>query len=81
VVVIVAAELKNWSLAYFCHLHTTVSFVRKLVCNLCICSSFLSFIHYPLFSWLVCGFVLNFVHSTPTLWAFRLWNFICVELM
>lgn len=80
VVVVVAAELKNLNLTYFCHLHTTVSFVQKLVSCFCIFSLFLSFIHYPLFSWFVCGFVLNSVQSTPTLWAFRLWNFICVEL-
>ena len=80
VVVIVAAELKNLNLTYFCHLHTTASFVLKLVSCFCIFSLFLSFICCPLFSWFVCGFVLNSVQSTPTLWAFRLWNIVCVEL-
>jgi hypothetical protein len=31
VVVVVAAELTSLNLTYFCHLHTTVSFVQKLV--------------------------------------------------
>ena len=80
-VVMVTAELKNLNLIYFCHLHTTVSFLQKLVSCFCIFSLFLSFIQYPLYSWFVCGFVLNSIQSTPSLWAFRLWNFVCVKRM
>jgi hypothetical protein len=78
--VVVAAEFKNLNLTYFCHHHTTASFVQKLVSCFRIFFLFLSFIHYLLFSWFVCGFVLNSVQSTPTLWAFRFLNLICVEL-